>query len=306
MPKTTWENRYAGSLAGKTAAITGATGGLGREICRDVLQLGGRLILLNRDPHKTAALQKELLSAYPDASITALTVDLSDMDSVQAVCTRLKALPVDILIHNAGAYSIPRKTCTTGLDNVFQINFMSPYYITRQLLPLLEKRGGKVVAVGSIAHTYSKTDPQDIDFAGRSRASLVYGNSKRYLMYALEELMKQHSCAKLAIAHPGITFTNITAHYPKALFAVIKWPMKVIFMRPAKAARSVVQGMVEDIPGSHWIGPRFFNIWGDPSVKKLRTADQAERQRIFCTAQQLYADIERTLTIPADTGHPPA
>lgn len=300
MPKNSWETRHTGSLTGKTVAITGATGGLGREICRDVLRLGGNLILLNRNPDKTHALQKELLSSFPQASLSSLTVDLTDIESVRAVCTQLKAMPVDILIHNAGAYSVPRKTCTTGLDNVFQTNFMSPYYITRQLLPTLEKRGGKIVAVGSIAHTYSKTDPQDIDFAGRSRASLVYGNSKRYLMYALWELMKEHPCVKLSIAHPGITFTNITAHYPKVLFAIIKWPMKVIFMRPAKAARSVMQGVFEEIPTYHWVGPRIFNIWGNPAVKKVNTADETERLRIFAAAQRLYADIEKAQASHSD------
>ena len=99
--------------------------------------------------------------------------------------------------------------------NVFQINFVSPYYIIKELLPSLRERGGRVVAVGSIAHNYSKYDENDIDFSSRKKASKVYGNAKRYLMYSLWGLEEYSS--SVAIAHPGIAVTNITSHFPRAV-----------------------------------------------------------------------------------------
>ena len=153
------------------------------------------------------------------------------MDNVKSVTKELENMDIDIFIHNAGAYSIPRKICSSGYDNVFQINFVSPYYMIRTLLPTLRAKKGMAVAVGSIAHNYSKTDERDIDFRKRSASSKVYGNAKRFLMYSLYELFKNEKEASLSIVHPGITFTNITAHYPKLIFAVIKHPMKIIFMK---------------------------------------------------------------------------
>ena len=114
------------------------------------------------------------------------------------------------------------------------------------LLPVLRERGGRVVAVGSIAHNYSETDPADVDFSSRTRASRVYGNAKRYLMFSLYGLFENESNVSLAVCHPGITFTNITAHYPKAVFAIIKNPMKVIFMKPERACLSIVRGVFEE------------------------------------------------------------
>ena len=194
----------------------------------------------------------------------------------------------DVLIHNAGAYSIPRCLCDTGYDNVFQINFVSPYYMTCRLLPRLRERGGRVVAVGSIAHNYSVTDADDVDFRTRKKASLVYGNAKRYLMYALHELFRDEREATLAVAHPGITFTNITAHYPPLLFALIKHPMKVIFMSPRRAALSIVRGVFEMSPYRTWIGPVLLDVWGLPRVKKLRTAKDEEIERIDRVAREIY------------------
>lgn len=229
-----WIQTHCRSLKGKIVAVTGATGGLGQEICRGILALEGGLILVNRDLQKTEALTDSLIKEYPQAKIQVLQADLTDLSSVRRAADRLEALEPDILVHNAGAYKIPRSTCAAGLDNVFTINFASPYYLTRALLPMLSRKRGKVVVMGSVAHTYAPTDPQDPDFSTRTHCHLVYGNSKRYLMFAFSRLLEHWPEVDFAIAHPGITVTNITAHYPKALYALIKYPMKLIFPRPKK------------------------------------------------------------------------
>ncbi len=286
-----WIKRNATLLRGQTVAITGSTGGLGRELCRHLLSLGAELILLDRNQKKAEALERDLLSEYPDAHLSRIPLDLSDMASVRCACEALEGREFDVLIHNAGAYSIPRCICDTGYDNVFQINFVSPYYMTCRLLPRLRERGGRVIAVGSIAHNYSVTDESDVDFRTRKKASRVYGNAKRYLMYGLHELFRHEKQATLAIAHPGITFTNITSHYPPLIFAIIKYPMKVIFMRPRAAALSILRGVLEKSEYRTWIGPRLFDIWGKPSVKRLTTATDEEVARIDRTARDVYARL---------------
>ena len=286
-----WMKQHAVSMENKTVAITGSTGGLGRELCRHLLSLGASLILLDRNQKKAEVLERDLLTEYPAARLSRIPVDLSDIASVRSACEALEKREFDVLIHNAGAYSIPRCICNTGYDNVFQINFVSPYYMTCRLLPHLRERGGRVVAVGSIAHNYSKTDESDVDFRTRKKASRVYGNAKRYLMYGLHELLKQEKEVSLAVAHPGITFTNITSHYPPLIFAIIKYPMKVIFMRPRAAALSVVRGVIEGSEYRTWIGPRLFDVWGKPKVKRLRTASDEEIAYIDRTARYIYEEL---------------
>jgi len=278
-------------LEGKNIALFGSTGGIGKELCRYILEFDGNLILVNRSEEKTIQLEQELKEAFPKAQIEWIIADLEEMESVKKACDELQRLGADILIHNAGAYSIPRKTCSTGYDNVFQINFVSPYYITNQLMPYLEEKKGRVVVVGSIAHNYSRTDEEDIDFVTRTKASLVYGNAKRYLMFSMLELSKAHTDVKFAITHPGITFTNITNHYPKLIFMLIKHPMKWIFMKPRKAALSILQGLFEETECYEWIGPRFFNVWGKPSKKTLRTCGKEEIEKIEQNARKILARI---------------
>ncbi len=282
-----WLSKNTNSLNGKTVAVTGSTGGLGKELCRHLAALGAELVLMNRSEGRTESQIAELSREFPEARLRFIPLDLEDIRSVKTAVECLRADVPDVIIHNAGAYSIPRRTCEGGLDNVFQINFASPYYMTRELLPSLAQRGGRVVFVGSIAHNYSKIDVSDLDFSTRGRASLVYGNAKRHLMYSAFALSDEYDGA-VSVTHPGITFTNITAHYPKVIFALIKHPMKVIFTRPRKASLSILNGVFKQTSGCEWIGPRGFNIWGYPKKRALHTADEEERRNILARAEEVY------------------
>lgn len=280
-----WIKQNTARLDGKTVAISGATGGLGQALCRHLAALGADLILLDRNRSKSAALANDLCAQFPTISIALITVDMENIEAVRAAADALERTPPDFLVLNAGAYHIPRHRCSTGLDNVYQINFAAPYYLARRLLPHIRARGGRVVAVGSIAHTYTRFCAEDADFSDCTKPSKAYGNAKRQLMFALFE---EAANGGLAITHPGITQTGITAHYPKQIYALIKYPMRVIFMRPRRAALSILRGLFEDCGKNEWIGPRFFGIWGLPKKKMLRTCPDGEAAAICRAAEELY------------------
>ncbi len=289
-----WLKRNTASLKGKKIAVTGSTGGLGIPLCGYLASLGASLVLLDRNAERSLEHKRRLEKSY-GIDVTCITLDLEDLCAAKNAVKWLLELKIDVFFHNAGAYSIPRHTCKSGYDNVFQINFATPYYMIKELLPMLAERGGQVVAVGSIAHNYSKIDECDIDFHTRSAASKVYGNAKRYLMLSLYELMKSWSAVKFSVVHPGITFTNITAHYPKPIFLLIKHPMKLIFMRPKKAALSLLYGVFESTDAGEWIGPRWFGIWGDPKKKRLGTFDAEEQERVAQLAECVFENCCETV-----------
>ena len=284
-----WLGKNTVSLQGKTVAISGSTGGLGKALCVHMAALGvARLILLDRNAGKAEALKNALTQRYPDLCVEFVLTDLADMHSVEDAAKTLETQPIDALILNAGAYAVPRFITSSGYDNVFQINFAAPYYLVRRLAPHLATRGGRVVLVGSIAHNYSKTDPADVDFRTRKKASLVYGNAKRYLMFALPPLFAGKSNISLSVTHPGISFTGITAHYPPWLFAIIKHPMKIIFMKPRRASLSILAGVFDQTDENQWIGPRLFDVWGLPVKRKLHSVSAEEAKQIAAAAQEIY------------------
>ena len=280
-----WLAKNTRSLEGKTVAISGSTGGLGRELCIYLCELCADLIFIDRNPTRSLALRDELLSRYPSRKIKCYTLDLEDTVAASEMADVLCEEEIDYLILNAGAYKIPRTKGANGYENVFNINFVSPYILATRLLPSISARGGRVVAVGSIAHNYSQTDESDTDFSTREAPSKIYGNAKRHLMFSLWGLDEYQK--SISVTHPGIAVTNITAHYPRVVYAIIKYPMKVIFMSPRKASLSVLRGLFEDTEKNEWIGPRIFDVWGLPRKRELKTCSKEEAERICKTAKEI-------------------
>lgn len=290
-----WIKLNTHDLSGQTVAITGATGGIGIQVCKILSSLNANLILIDRNEDLDVALKNELLQINPNISVNFVHVDMEDFQSMQECVKQLSNFnKIDVLILNAGAYAIPRKITNIGYDNVFQINFVSPYFLVKSLLPILRKSNNpKVVLTSSIAHNYSKIDERDIDFRTRKKSNLIYGNSKRFITFSLMELFEQNKDISLSIVHPGITFTKITNHYPKFIYAIIKYPMKMIFISNKKASLNIIKGVFDKTDYMEWIGPSASNIWGYPKKKKLKTCSKKESAKIFETAENIYKNLEK-------------
>jgi len=287
-----WIRDNTNTLEGKTIAITGSTGGLGKQVCEMLVSLNASLIFLNRNSSKSKQLKDHLLALNSEVSIDIINVDFENFESVKNATIELKKYNVDILVINAGAYKIERRKSDLGYDNVFQINFVSPYYLIKEMVKEFNlKQKGKVVAVSSIAHNYSKFRKNDIDFSKEKKQSKVYGNSKRFLTFSLFELFKNENDIKLSIVHPGITLTNITSHFPSIIYYLIKCPMKVIFISNKKASLSIINGIFNDCDYKCWIGPRIFNVWGIPKIKKLQTCSEVESEMIYKISEEIYKKI---------------
>jgi NAD(P)-dependent dehydrogenase (short-subunit alcohol dehydrogenase family) len=161
-----------------------------------------------------------------------------------------------------------------GADAVFETDAIAPLALTKRLLPALKAKGeGCVVLVSSIALSLAKTDEADPDFRTRSSQMKAYGNAKRMLTAALLAFGKREGLG-VALAHPGISATGITAGYPKAFRAVADLGMKLIFPAPKSACLSVARAAVCPPPVGSWLAPRVFGVWGMPAVRRLPISEE--------------------------------
>ena len=295
MKITKWLTKNCPSLKGKRVVITGATGGLGKEICLILASLEADIFLACRNKSKADILTNEILETYLNAHIKFIELDLENFESVKKCITSIKKLNgIDILINNAGIYNVPIKKLDSGYNNIFQVNFVYTYYLTKELLPELQKRKNSTcITLGSVAHNYSKINVSDIDFSNQTKASKIYGNSKRFLMFSLYELFNNIKDVNLAIVHPGVTLTNMTNHYPKAINWLVKIGIKIFFPHPKKASLSIIYGANNKTNYHEWIGPRTFNIWGYPKIQKLSTCNKDESNQIFEIAEKIYLDLKK-------------
>jgi NAD(P)-dependent dehydrogenase (short-subunit alcohol dehydrogenase family) len=140
----------SGRLAGKVAAITGATSGSGLAIAKLFAAEGASVILLARGEVRLKALEDAL---GPD--VTGIPTDVSDPDSVRAAFGLIAGRfgKIDILINNAGIQR-PCSIESLGDQEISAqvgTNLLGPIYTCRAAIPLLRAAGG-----GEIINTSSE------------------------------------------------------------------------------------------------------------------------------------------------------
>ena len=77
------------------------------------------------------------------------------------------------------------------------------------------------------------------------------------------------------------------------IYAIIKHPMKVIFMSPRRASLSILAAMVQDGGKDEWFGPSLFDIWGLPKKKLLKTCSADEAAQICSEAEKIVENLKQ-------------
>jgi len=135
-------------LSGRTALLTGATGGLGRAIARALAGRGASVALSARS---TEALE-ELAAELPGDGHRILPADLSDPGAAEHLAA--KAADVDVFIANAGLPGAGLLTDFTAeeISRALRVNLEAPMLTARELIPAMTKRGsGHFVFISSLA-----------------------------------------------------------------------------------------------------------------------------------------------------------
>ena len=72
----------------------------------------------------------------------------------------------------------------------------------------------------------------------------------------------------------------------------MKIGIKLFFPSPTKATRSILYGTTHFTQYHEWIGPRIFNVWGNPRIACLKTCSSEESKKIFEIAEEIYSNLE--------------
>ncbi|NER80280.1 MAG: SDR family NAD(P)-dependent oxidoreductase, partial [Leptolyngbya sp. SIO1D8] len=113
----------------KTILVTGATDGIGLETARMLVSLGHTVLLHGRTPAKLKNVEK-MLSA-DGGRVESYGADLSRMADVEALAKAVsqKHTKLDVLINNAGVYSVSNPMTQDSLDIRFVVNAIAPYLL---------------------------------------------------------------------------------------------------------------------------------------------------------------------------------
>lgn len=144
----------------KTALITGAGSGIGRETARALAIRGYNVILCGRNQEKLLSLQKELTVKY-EAQAYVKKLDVTDVENINAVAKECleEFKGIDVLVNNAGLarglepYNQNRED---GILEMIDTNIKGLMMMTRAFLPsMLEHNTGHIINIGSTAGLYA-------------------------------------------------------------------------------------------------------------------------------------------------------
>ena len=145
---------------GRTALITGASAGIGREIARTLAREVGVMVLVARRKDRLDELAAELGASRPSLRILVRAVDLADRPATGAMLDGLEreGVHVDVLVNNAGFgdYGLFEKRGWTKTEQMLELNVVSATFLLHRLLPPMVGRGfGAILNVGSTAGMFA-------------------------------------------------------------------------------------------------------------------------------------------------------
>jgi dehydrogenase/reductase SDR family protein 12 len=197
------------SLAGRTAVVTGATSGLGRETAGRLADLGARVVLVGRSADKLARAAAEIIEHSGNSNIVTQCADLSLMEEVRSLARRLllDEPAIHVLVNNAAVLPDARRLTKEGLETAFATDLLSPWLLTDLLIPRLrDSAPARVVNVLSGGMYLSGIELDDLqNLQGDYDGSRAYARAKRGLMMLTEHWAGELEGAGVVVnaMHPG-------------------------------------------------------------------------------------------------------
>jgi len=183
-------------LCGKNCLITGATGGLGKEIAKEFAKNGCNLFLTGRNNDKLNSLKNELEN--DQIKIDFEDADLSDDSEIQKLIEKVKNtfVNIDILVNCAGVFPVKLLSDSTieDFEKCFGVNVKAAFVLCKEFSQgMISKKWGRIINIASSSA-----------YAGFKNTS-IYCSSKHALLglsRSLHSELKEHNVRTFCVS-PG-------------------------------------------------------------------------------------------------------
>jgi uncharacterized protein len=226
-----------------TALITGASGGIGRELARVCAAHGHDLVLVARSEAKLEALAAELRAGH-GVSVTVMASDLVVPDAARTLVDDLHraAIRVDLLVNNAGfdVYGYFHETDLATELSMIQVNLVALTQLTKLVLADMRAQGsGRILNVGSTGSFIP------------SPLNAVYAATKAYVLSFSEALAEELRGAPVSVTAlcPGATRTGFQARAGIGQVRLVRWGMMDATTVAEAGYRAMMAGRRVVVPG---------------------------------------------------------
>jgi len=223
-------------LTATTYVITGGSDGIGLECASQIATVrpGCRIVLVGRNPSRTAAAVGRLRAESPKCRIDSLLCDFADQSAVRRLADDLLRTcdRIDVLVNNAGTVFARRTLTGDGIESTFAVNHLGGLLLTELLLDRIrESAPARIVFTSSEGHYSGTLDLDDVGFERGYSIMRAYARSKLANVLTARLLARRLEGSGVTVnaLHPGAISTNIWSRAPwfaRPVLAVLKRRME--------------------------------------------------------------------------------
>ena len=278
-------------MNGKVCLVTGSTDGIGKVSARVLAELGAKVIIVGRNPEKSAIVLAELKSISGNENIDLLMADLAVMQEVRDLAEQVISRydRIDVLLNNAGGYFTKHEITSDGLEMTFALNHMSYFLLTNKLMELLKYSApARIVNVSSDAHYGVDMEFENLNGEQEYKAWKAYQKSKlANVLFTYELLKKVPGNITVNCLHPGFVATNFGHNNGGFFGPVLKIAQRISAIDPEEGAKtSIFLCSAPEVKGVS--GKYFYKCQPKISSRESRNMDTGKR------LWQISSDIAST------------
>ncbi|MBN3305001.1 RDH11 dehydrogenase, partial [Amia calva] len=227
-------------LDGKTAIVTGANTGIGKETAKDLARRGAWVILACRDMEKAKVAVNEIIEETGNDRVIPCKMDLSDTKSICEFAEQIYNMeePIHFLINNAGVAMCPYTTTADGYEMQFGVNHLGHFFLTFLLLDLLKQSApSRVINVSSVSHYMGKIQFDDLNSEKDYHPVKAYVQSKLANVLFTRELSRKLRGTGVTVyaVDPGAVYTEAIRHM-KQFIQIFITSFNFLIKTPAEGA----------------------------------------------------------------------
>jgi retinol dehydrogenase-14 len=245
-----------------TYVVTGASDGIGLECASQIARAepGCRIVIVGRDPRRTAAALGRIRAESPQCRVDSLLCDFADQSAVRRLADDLleSCDRIDVLVNNAGTVFARRTLTDDGVEATFAVNHLAGFLLTELLLDRIrESAPSRIVFTSSEGHYSGTLDLDDVGFERGYSIMRAYARSKLANVLTARHLARRLAGTGLTVTslHPGAIATNIWSGAPwfaRPVLALVKRRMESPAVGGSRLAYLATSPEVEGQSGGYY------------------------------------------------------
>ena len=244
-----------------TVLVTGGTGGIGYQTARILARRGAKLVITGREAEAGERAAAAIRRESGQQSVSFLQADHSTVTGNRLLAEQVRrGFPnLKVLVNNVGGLYGTRWETADGIEATLAMNFVGPFSLTYELLPLLQANApARCVNVVSAAFKMCKGDPfQDLQSTQRFVSGDAYARAKLLNVLFSLALARWVSAEQVTVnlIHPGLAWTQMTQSMTSKTIPAFRsiWPLLRLLQHsrsPEKAGQRVASLVASPLAGA--------------------------------------------------------